>query len=483
MKTLAGPTLVLVCVLLILPALCAARPDHGGLDRQRLEVGRALIEVQADNWPSVLPYYTDDIEYHDPIVDIVGIDDMTAFLARLFENSPDLVTTIEDETVSGRIYSATWIMAGQFAGVPYSARGMSIIRFDPESAQVSYQRDYYTEGDIMASIPGLDQAIEGFRTYYRCAVDPTFDCPLMGAPGGMLHGFEPRGRALDLLAAPGAADLQDPQRAPSWIRQQQLEVGRALVAIDAENWPSLLRYYLPNYEYHDPIVDIHGRDTMAEFLGRLFSSGPAITTVIEEESLVRGVYTATWTMFGEFDGVPFSAPGMSIVKFHGWSRFAYYSRDYYTEGDIMANIPGLDEAVEGFRVFYRCAVDPTYDCPLGGPEAVVDADVAGRDGASAGKSDLPPAAFRLDQNVPNPFNPATEIAFTVPEGGASVSLRVYDLTGRLVRTLVDGHEPAGTRTVTWHGRDDRGQPLASGTYVYQLTAPAFSEVRTMVLLK
>ena len=45
----------------------------------------------------------------------------------------------------------------------------------------------------------------------------------------------------------------------------------------------------------------------------------------------------------------------------------YYSRDYYTEGDIMATIPGLDEAVAGFRTFYRCAVDPTYECPLEGP--------------------------------------------------------------------------------------------------------------------
>ena len=43
----------------------------------------------------------------------------------------------------------------------------------------------------------------------------------------------------------------------------------------------------------------------------------------------------------------------------------YYSRDYYTEGDIMINIPGLDEPTEAFRTYYRCVVDPTFNCPLG----------------------------------------------------------------------------------------------------------------------
>ncbi|MGB5290979.1 MAG: hypothetical protein WBN41_05970 [Lysobacterales bacterium] len=59
---------------------------------------------------------------------------------------------------------------------------MSIIKFRPKSTDVYYQRDYYTEGDIMASIPGLDQAVYGFRQSYLCAVDPDavdtgFECP------------------------------------------------------------------------------------------------------------------------------------------------------------------------------------------------------------------------------------------------------------------------------------------------------------------
>ena len=85
------------------------------------------------------------------------------------------------------MYTATWTMRGVFiadhsnplnSGVPYEAKGMSIIKFRDKSTDVYYQRDYYTEGDIMTAIPGLDQAVGGFRTFYLCAVDPTFVCPL-----------------------------------------------------------------------------------------------------------------------------------------------------------------------------------------------------------------------------------------------------------------------------------------------------------------
>ena len=73
---------------------------------------------------------------------------------------------------------------------------------------------------------------------------------------------------------------------------------------------------------------------------------------------------ATWTMAGMFSGAPFSAPGMSIVKFVDGTVQSYYLRDYYTEGDIMTGVPELVDAVLGFRVYYRCAVDPTFECPL-----------------------------------------------------------------------------------------------------------------------
>jgi hypothetical protein len=355
MKKLIRSFALLAAIIMILPAQAdAGRPQ---LHQERLDVGRALLEVQFANVDQVLPYYTDDIEYHDPIVDIYGIEQMTGFLYRLLGASPDLVTTIEDETLRGDTYSATWIMSGSFLGVPYEAKGISIFKFRPRSAMVYYQRDYYSEGDIMATIPGLDQAILGFRTFYKCSVDPTFDCPLDGPPSAS---------GIDSTASDnpqGVLGRDNRLRSPEQLRRAQLAVGRQLVEINALNWTAVLPYLAYDYEYHDPIVDIYGPDTMAVFLGRLFAGSSDLYTTVEDEILVDGVYMATWTMAGEFNGAPFSAPGMSIVKFVDGTIQSYYSRDYYTEGDVMLGVPELVEAVQGFRFYYRCAVDPTFNCP------------------------------------------------------------------------------------------------------------------------
>lgn len=94
-----------------------------------------------------------------------------------------------------------------------------------------------------------------------------------------------------------------------------------------------------------------------------------------------------------------------------------------------------------------------------------------------------PAEFALYQNVPNPFNPTTSIRFDVPAGGGLVTLRVYDVSGRLVRTLVNGAQTAGLKTVEWNGTNDAGNSVATGTYLYRLTGPGFEQTRKMLMLK
>ena len=93
-----------------------------------------------------------------------------------------------------------------------------------------------------------------------------------------------------------------------------------------------------------------------------------------------------------------------------------------------------------------------------------------------------PAAFVLEQNFPNPFNPTTTIRFGIPEAG-TVRLTVYSTTGQRVRTLIDGPLGAGVYEVVWDGRDESGRPVASGAYVYHLTDGRRSLVRKMVLLR
>ncbi|UCF78029.1 MAG: T9SS type A sorting domain-containing protein [Candidatus Eiseniibacteriota bacterium] len=92
------------------------------------------------------------------------------------------------------------------------------------------------------------------------------------------------------------------------------------------------------------------------------------------------------------------------------------------------------------------------------------------------------AWFGLLQNYPNPFNPLTRIEFQLERAGP-VTLRVYDVSGKLVKTLVQGTADPGRHTVLWRGEDERGKPVASGIYVYTLEAGGMSASRKMVLLK
>lgn len=94
-----------------------------------------------------------------------------------------------------------------------------------------------------------------------------------------------------------------------------------------------------------------------------------------------------------------------------------------------------------------------------------------------------PKRLALYGNVPNPFNPQTVIRYDVPPGGASLKLVVYDTAGRRVRTLVEGFVAAGQRHVTWDGRNDSGQSVATGVYFYRMTSGGFVRTRKMVLLK
>jgi hypothetical protein len=94
----------------------------------------------------------------------------------------------------------------------------------------------------------------------------------------------------------------------------------------------------------------------------------------------------------------------------------------------------------------------------------------------------PAARLTLGRNVPNPFNPETKIPFGVDTAG-HVSLTIYDVSGKLVRTIVDGVMPAGTYTKSWDGRDARGRAVASGVYFIRLEAGDQTLTRQAVLLK
>jgi hypothetical protein len=90
--------------------------------------------------------------------------------------------------------------------------------------------------------------------------------------------------------------------------------------------------------------------------------------------------------------------------------------------------------------------------------------------------------MRLEQNQPNPFNPMTSIGFSL-RADTYVTLRIFDATGALVRSLIDGQVLAGDHTVAWEGTDQTGKHLPSGLYFYRLEGSGVAVTKRMTLLK
>jgi flagellar hook assembly protein FlgD len=93
-----------------------------------------------------------------------------------------------------------------------------------------------------------------------------------------------------------------------------------------------------------------------------------------------------------------------------------------------------------------------------------------------------PNNYSLHQNYPNPFNPSTTIRYELPEE-AMVNITIYDMMGRQVKTLVNGSQTAGYKSIQWNATNNTGQPVSAGIYLYEIQAGKFRQTKKMVLLK
>ena len=93
-----------------------------------------------------------------------------------------------------------------------------------------------------------------------------------------------------------------------------------------------------------------------------------------------------------------------------------------------------------------------------------------------------PHAFNVYNNYPNPFNPVTTLRYDLPED-ALVNITIYDIMGRIVRTLINSQQNAGFKSIQWNATNDAGSPLSAGLYLYKIQADYLVQTRKMVLLK
>ncbi len=175
--------------------------------------------------------------------------------------------------------------------------------------------------------------------------------------------------------------------------------------------------------------------------------------------------------------------GVITVDGSGFAKGGYMqlARGTQTFTSQLTTWVGKDRV--GFSIVTAGAINGFYDVVVFNP---------------GGASAVLPGAFEIKNSVvavgdtprknamlaayPNPFNPETTIRYELASR-QQVSLRVYDVSGAVVRTLVDDTKPAGSYTLTWNGLDDRGNTVSSGVYFYRITAGSFSDVRKMTLVK
>jgi hypothetical protein len=105
-----------------------------------------------------------------------------------------------------------------------------------------------------------------------------------------------------------------------------------------------------------------------------------------------------------------------------------------------------------------------------------------RAGSATDVGDSKPTHYELKGNYPNPFNPETVIKFSLPQE-TPVTLRVYNILGQVVRTVVDDVLPAGNHHVRWDGKSEQGHDVASGVYFYRIQAGDFESTQKMTLLR
>ena len=150
---------------------------------------------------------------------------------------------------------------------------------------------------------------------------------------------------------------------------------------------------------------------------------------------------------------------------------------YVSEASLTAQFGlGFNLSVDLLEVHWPSGTVTSINTAIGIDRVVTVAE---------GATDAPPlpGETRLYEPAPNPFNPSTMVSFDLAKAG-SVTLRVYDSTGRLVRTLLDGvpYEP-GTWHEVWNGRDSSGRSVASGVYHVRFDAVGKVQTKSVTLLK
>ena len=166
---------------------------------------------------------------------------------------------------------------------------------------------------------------------------------------------------------------------------------------------------------------------------------------------------------------------------------------YYFNDDTLVLGQSIDPCTDPYYYYYYDSYDECFENTGIGDYAMGVYDIQDfyqemvnhftmMDAVEVSDESKTPSDYKLYAPYPNPFNPFTVIRYNLPEQ-ANVNISIYDMTGRLVNSLVNGTQSAGLRTIQWNARDSKGLTAPAGVYLYKIEAGNFMDVKKMILLK
>ena len=223
-------------------------------------------------------------------------------------------------------------------------------------------------------------------------------------------------------------------------------------------------------------LDIYHNSSVLEYSG--VDKGDKLDNVIDEDGNPR-----TMTLLGNYleDHLKVLAYSTSRARTAGDGsegdliHVTYELLDGETLPDqvefyfSLANLPGTSMDPELLNVV--CGY-PDEANPLAVSTATVSVD----------ENSSIPDQFALHQNYPNPFNPITSLRYDLPNDGL-VNITVFDMMGRIVKTLTNGYQTAGFKSVQWNATNDKNEIVSAGLYLYAIQAGKFRQTKKMVMLK
>ncbi len=191
-------------------------------------------------------------------------------------------------------------------------------------------------------------------------------------------------------------------------------------------------------------------------------SAGVMTTYMANPGGGDGSFAGKFAYLGDVDGDGQNEVAMS---FQGVPDSVYVINEVFNPADSTYTRTVVEAKANPHRAFMRVLSSDGLTTSISNDRVIIPTD------------------FVLNANYPNPFNPSTTFSFTLPLD-KRISVRIYDMTGRLVRTLInDEHYAQGTHSVDWNGLGDSGLAVASGQYIYTLEWGQFRHARRMVLVK